>query len=367
MNNILILYIIMLTAYFLLRSSGTYRIERVLGKKAYRVRPFYAALFALPLVIFAWQRATSIGDTYTYMQMFSRIPDSYDGLLQYIARYPKDPGFTVLAWIVKSFGLSCRELFLLVAIIQIASLVYVYRKYSGNYYLSMLLFLISTDYVSWMNNGIRQFLAVSIIFAATPWILEKKYLRTILVILLASSFHQSALLMIPVIFIVQGEALNAKMFTVFILFMVSITFVSLFTNILDSALQETQYSNMVTDYTTGEFISDDGTNPIRVLVYAVPMILFLIIRMRGCTSVPKIIDLSVNMSLFSVGFYLVSMMTSGIFIGRIPIYFSLYNYILIPWEIKKLFVQSQTRMITVLMILAYCLFSMVQYGGSMVL
>lgn len=363
MNNILTLYVIMLIAYFLFRSSATYRVESFFGKKAYRVKPVFAILFALPLVIFAWQRSSSIGDTATYIQMFSRLPETFEGLTGYLERSPKDPGFTVLCWLVKSIDLTVRDLFLLVAVFQVSSLVFIYRKYSSNYYLSMLLFLISTDYISWMNNGIRQFIAVTIIFAATPWILEKKFIRTILVILFASLFHQSALLMVPVIFIVQGEALNVKMVTVFVIFMISITFVSAFTDILDSALQETQYSNMVTDYTEGTFSDDDGTNPLRVLVYSLPFILFLVMKIRGIKVTSPVIRLSVNMSLFCTGFYLISMVTSGIFIGRIPIYFSLYNYILLPWEIDKLFVKQQIRIINSLMIFFYIVFSWIQYGS----
>lgn len=43
------------------------------------------------------------------------------------------------------------------------------------------------------------------------------------------------------------------------------------------------------------------------------------------------------MSIVSAGIYLVSMFTSGIYIGRLPIYCSLYSYVLLPWEIKHLF------------------------------
>lgn len=364
MNSILIVYIVMLIGYFLLKYTDTYQVETVLGRRAYRVRPFYAVLFVLPLIILAWQRDQYFGDTNQYVRMFETVPAGFQELLRYLDQVPKDPGYTVFVWLVKSLGFSYRDLFLLTAIIQIIPLIYVYRKYSTNYYLSILLFLISTDYFSWMNNGIRQFIAVSIIFAATPWILEKKYIRTILVILFASSFHQSALLMIPVIFIVQGDALNPKMLIVFILFILSITFVSAFTDLLDSSLQNTQYSNVVTDYTVGDFSSDDGTNPLRVLVYSIPLLLFLLFRIRKYQKLPTVINLSVNMSLFTVGTYLVSMVTSGIFLGRIPIYFSLYNYILLPWVIKKLFPKTQQRLINALIIGLYLVFSYVQFGLS---
>lgn len=362
MDRIFPIYFVMIGLWLILTGSDTYRIERIFGKKAYRVQPVFAVLFALPLVYFAWTRDLGIGDTGTYMKTMNLIPTGFNELVQYLDRYPKDPGYTILVWMMKTAGISWRGMFLLIAIIQICPLIYVYRKYSSNYYFSMLLFLISTDYISWMQNGIRQFIAVSIIFGATGFILNKKYLQAILIILFASTFHQSALLMIPAIFLVQGEALNMRMMSVFILFFLAFVFVTSFTTLLDTVLQETQYSNMVSDFTEGEFINDDGTNPLRVLVYSMPVLLAILLKIRGCQSFPPIINLSVNMSMFCVGFYLVSMVTSGIFIGRIPIYFSLYNYILIPWEIEKLFKKSQIRLIVFTIIGLYIIFSMVQFS-----
>lgn len=71
-------------------------------------------------------------------------------------------------------------------------------------------FVAATDYLSWMNNGIRQFVAVVIVFAGTKWLLERKNIQYILLVLFASLFHQTALLMIPIGFILQGKAWNIK-------------------------------------------------------------------------------------------------------------------------------------------------------------
>ena len=62
----------------------------------------------------------------------------------------------------------------MLASIQAIILVTIYRKYSTNYLLSIFLFIASTDYLSWMFNGVRQFAAVTIIFASTKFMLEKK-------------------------------------------------------------------------------------------------------------------------------------------------------------------------------------------------
>ena len=62
------------------------------------------------------------------------------------------------------------------------------------------------------------------------------------------------------------------------------------------------------------------------------------------------------MSIISTGLYIISMFTSGIFIGRLPIYFSLYNYILLPWEIENLFTQRSKKIIYIGLIACYIVF-----------
>lgn len=96
-------------------------------------------------------------------------------------------------------------------------------------------------------------------------------------------------------------------------------FADRFTDILDNMLAETQYRDVVTDW---EQFQDDGTNMLRMLVYSVPAILSLI----GIKYIRKaddpVVNICTNMSIAAAGLYVVSMFTSGIFIGRLPIYFS---------------------------------------------
>ena len=67
----------------------------------------------------------------------------------------------------------------------------------------------------------------------------------------------------------------------------------------------------------------------------------------------QLINLCTNFSLVTAGLYLVSMFTSGIFLGRLPIYTSLYSYILLPWEIENLFIRESKRLMYVAMIVGY--------------
>ena len=334
-------------------ANGTYRMETVNGERVRRVTPIFAVISILPLMIWAGYRG-DVGDTGAYRQFFYEMPSTFSGIKEYIDGIDKDKGFYFASSVVKCI-IGNREVlyFIIIAAVQCFLLFRIYRKYSVSFTVSFFLFLASTDYVSWMFNGTRQFVAVTITMACFPWILEKKYLRAILGILLASLFHQSALLVLPFVFIVQGKAWNKKTLLFICVVIAAVIFVDRFTDILETVLAETQYEGIVTDWTD---LQDDGTNVFRVLVYSVPMMLsligFKIIRRAD----DPVINICVNMSIAATGLYVISMFTSGVYIGRLPIYFSLYNYILLPWEISHIFTERSKRLIYIVMIGAYLMF-----------
>lgn len=335
------------------------RQEMVLGKKETRWTPFAAMLMALPYIVWAGFRGDGFGDTGAYRATVRTAPDSLAQLGEYLSTIDKDKGFSVLVVLFKTLvNNSDKFFFLLVAAFQMACLIHLYRKYSCNYWFSIFVFVATTDYMSWMHNGLRQFIAVSIILASTDWIIQKKYLRVILMILLASTFHASALLMIPALFIIQGKAWNKKTIIALGLSLVAIVMVDQFTNVLDTLLADTQYSNMVTDW---QEWNDDGTNPIRVLVYSVPTILSVVGLKWIRREDNPIINMSVNASICGTGLYIISMVTSGIFIGRLPIYFTLWaSGVLLPWEIKNFFTRDSQKIVWIASVAAYSLFYVYQ-------
>ena len=329
------------------------RVETVCGKEEYRWKPVWAVVTVMPLIWMCSQRG-GIMDTGAYLEGFKDMPGAFSGIVSYIGTVKKDKGFYFLSAVIKCIvGNNSVVYLFIIAVLQAGMLFYVYRKYSSRYLMSFFLFLASTDYISWMFNGMRQFLAVTITFIGIKFILDKKYVRAIILILIASLMHQSALLMIPFIFIVQGKAWNKKTLLFILAVIAVVASVGQFTNVLDSMLAETQYKNVVSDWQSWE---DNGTNVLRVLVYAVPTILSLIGLKYIRNADEPIINLSVNMSIVSAGFYIVSMFTSGIFIGRLPIYFSLYNYILLPWEIDNMFTKRSARLVYIITVCAYLVF-----------
>lgn len=326
--------------------------EMVNGKMETRWGIVPAVLMAVPYIVWAGCRNDGFGDTAAYRGAFAEAPSSFSEITAYLDIITKDKGFYGTVAVIKSiFNINDVGCFLLLAGFQILIVVWLYRKYSSYYWISFFLFIASTDYMSWVQNGVRQFMAVTIALVATPFMLKKKYVIAIILILLASTMHQSALLLIPFMLIASGKPWNRRTILFLLLALIAILYVGKFTSLLDNAMQETQYANMVNDWTSW---GDNGTNPLRVLIYSMPAILSFIGLKYIQEANDPVINLCTNMSVITAGIYLVSMVTSGIFIGRLPIYASLYNYILLPWEIEHIFMRKSARLVTVAMVGAYC-------------
>ena len=326
--------------------------EDVYGVKVRKIKWLPALIMMLPLIYWAGFRPSGVFDTGQYVRTFHTLPNSVSGALSSWSSWNKDPAYYVFASLIRTFfGDDTRIYFTIIASIQGLILYWFFRKYSSDYWFSLFIFVASTDYLSWMHNGIRQFLAVTIILLATSFIIEKKFLWAIIFIGIASLFHASALLMLPLIFVVQGRAWNYRSVLLLGGVVIVYFFVERFTDVIKYLLEDTQYSDVVDEWISFE---DNGTNPLRVLVYSIPMILSLVgLRFVKAEQSP-LINVCVNFSIATTGLYLVSMFTSGIFIGRLPIFTSLFaTGILLPWEIDHIFEGESAKAVKIIAIVAY--------------
>ena len=234
----LLIWILAAGALVLFLKPG--RPETVMGRTEVRWGWIPAILLMLPFFLWAGFR-TKVGDTGLYRALYLNMPSRFEEWGEYLQNVNKDWGFSVLGLAIKSiFGDNYTVYFLIIAAIQSIALIRVFRKYSSDYWLSIFIFVISTDYISWMMNGMRQFTAVTLIFAFTDWIVEGKNIRMVFVILVAATLHASALLMLPILFILRRKAWNFFTFVVIIGTGVALFFVNQLTDVLREILSETQ-------------------------------------------------------------------------------------------------------------------------------
>lgn len=327
--------------------------ERLMGHTVKRWDYLPAILLVLPLALWSGFRG-DIADTTLYRKLFLAASGDLADIPEQLFGDGKDPGFTALTTLIKFFiGNNDTLYFMIFAVFQMACLCYVYRKYSSDYWISIFLFVASTDYMSWMFNGMRQFIAVCAIFACFGLMVRKKYVPLIIIILLTSLIHGSALLMIPIVFVVQGKPWNFKTVAMLLGTAMIVLFIDRFTPLLENLLADTQYDDIMTNEI---WTNDDGTNVIRVLVYSVPTIMSLVGLKYVKQANNPVINICVNCSVVTTALYAVSAVTSGIYIGRLPIYTTLMGYMVLPWLINHMFTRDSARFVKGVMVVLYMIF-----------
>lgn len=301
-----------------------------------------------------------INDVPMYLSSYKSLPFSFAEILQYLSTMESGQGFVILEWLIKIvFGNSLRAFRVIIALIHSIPIIYIFRKYSEDYWIAIYLFVASSVHVGWMMNGLRQFIAVVIIFFALPYVVNRKYMKLIFIILLASTIHVTALCMLPIVFIVQGKSGNKKTMFFIALAIIAMFILSKNPVLMDMLLGETEYAGAVIEM---QRMGDDGVHPLRVLVSAVPVLLVFVQRKYLRKEENQVIHICVNMSIITVGLNLMAMVTSGILMGRMAIYTNLYSFIIMPYLIRNAFTRESQKLANMLMIVFYFLFYCFEMG-----
>ncbi|MBR0082240.1 MAG: EpsG family protein [Clostridia bacterium] len=314
------------------------RTETLGDKQVRRYKPLLAVILFVPIILFAVVGRVR-SDTYSYLAAYRSIPTTFREAWTYLLD-AEEKGWALFNVSVHTVSFGNETMYrLAIALVHSIPLIVIFRKYSPSYLLTLYLFIAGGYHLGWMTNGLRQFMAVSIIVAATPWMVDKKYIRSILIILLAATFHRTALYMIPVMFIAQGRIWDYRTLLL-ILAVTALTFiVTTNTKLFDDFAELVGYSTEA-----AREWGDDGANPIRVLVSAVPMALSFLFRWQIRAERDLAINFFVNLSVVTVAMSVFAMITSGIMTGRMIVYTGVYNLILLPYLLKS-FREIRTRRI----------------------
>ena len=308
---------------YLYNNNGVIAFDEKQG--ATRGQAFMAMFY---LVLFIGMRSAG-ADTAAYLRSYSQYPTGVTIALRTLFDLKKNESlFEAYGILMKTvFGNDYTPYLFGIAAITGFAVAKCLYKYSEGYFTSMVLFILWGTW-SWMFNGIRQFLAVSITFLGLILIDEDEPIKYIIVVLIASRIHTSAIMMIPVFLLIRSEPWQGKTIITILVAVFAVVFSSQFLNALGILLNGTDYSSVLTN---SYFLSDDGSNPIRTVLYALPTVLSFICREEIEQKAPYHIKICVNMSIICVCVSAIANVTSGIYIGRLPIYFSVYNMILLPW------------------------------------
>lgn len=346
------LFVFLIIFYAVATAGNQHYLVYVAGEYERRYKWFTALTITAVLTYVAATRHPKFIDTWSYYSHYMRESGTWESIVNIFNGNGKDKAFYISTAILKAIlGDHVQLYFAVVSGFSLLCVMKVYRKYSRNLFMSVFLFLASSDYVQWTHNGIRQFIAVAMTFAATDLLLQKKLFRYYLVVGIAATFHATALIMIPISLFVLGKPWSTKMTLFMIAVFIAGSSLDDLMGAITTLMENTQYAGDV-----DALSATGGTSILRVLVFCVPPVMAFLFRRRIAQMNLPIINLAVNMSVASMGAYIISSFTSGIFIGRVPIYFSLFNYILLPWIIERFFTRATANMIYLALISCYMYF-----------
>lgn len=270
------------------------------------------------LLLFAGLRDSDVGSDALVYKNFFQIVSNYN-LLDLIRLNSFEIGFKILT---KFCSLFCNyNLYIfIITFISLFGFYFFIKKYSNNYLMSIFLFIVANIYI-YLFCTIRQTVAISILLVSIKYVFTNEKIKFILLVLLAASFHKTALIFMPVYLLKWIDINKIGIKKIIILYLIIFIFkrqiVSLFINFFYSS-----YNNHI--------ISGGGYFLLLILIVLAAFIYYFVNKKKLYNNEVK---LFYNIYLVSILFQILA--TSQGYINRITLYFMIPLIILLPKIIQK--------------------------------
>lgn len=308
------------------------------GHNQVQPNKFAAALAAITLVLVSGLR-TNIGDTFLYMHGYRVNQLDWEKVFQ-----EKDIAFGILQLLLQRLTSDPQLMIFVTALVTNILIVIAMYRYARLFEVALYVYITSGAFIVSMN-GLRQYLAAAILFVGTKYLLQGKWKPYMCIVLAASLFHQSALIMAPIYFVVRKKAWTKLTMFLIGMALVVVLGYNYFSEMLFTAIADTQYGQYQT-------FQEGGANILRVFISLVPLIIAFFGREKLRAIFPGA-DVFVNLAIMSSVLMIIA--TQNWIFARLTIYFSLYQVVLISWLVK-LFRKKDERVVYIGIALFYFLY-----------
>ncbi len=292
-------------------------------------------------------RLSGTGDTDFYYGLFERVKNNSQNLFDYLSNITdgkdllfSEIGFSIYIWVLSRVFSDAQWLLIVSAVIMTVCTLKFISKHSEDVTLSLVMFL-CLGLFTFNMNGLRQCLSMSICLFAYDFIKEKKFMPFVLILILAMSFHKSALIFgFSFLLIFVKPKLNHVLvfltaLALFIAFADDISF------LYDSLTGE--------DYSGGE--SFDSGGYITIAIYLIIIVVTLLFNKNWNNSQ---LFLPLLLTVVGVSLYVIRYTSVQIY-ERISYYFYFYTILLLPSVISKFESRSKVVINAVVSILSIIL------------
>lgn len=223
------------------------------------------------------------------------------------------------------------------------------KKYSTSPMMSLYFYITTISYYSTMN-GIRQYIASCIMLLGFKYIHDKKFIKYLIVVLCATTFHTSAYIFIPIYFIANQE-IDSKWNKLFIGFIaVAMIFYQQFLSILFNIIGDSQYGHYKDEFLYGT----NGANILRIIVWWIPVIILIAKKDKVKELFGERSKIIMNLCFYGACFMLLAYRDA--YFARFCMYFDFYYLIALPY-LYKIFDKKINRFLCYAMVIGYFLYS----------
>ena len=336
----------MILAFVADRSSGYSYDTRGIKQYTSKNRIFFVAL-VLVMAVFVGLR-TSGNDTYTYQQMYERIPDGIDAIFSVDwTDLAAAPGHQFISGCLKYIGASTQDYFMFFALISVPVYLWFIRKYTCNLTLSVYFFITMGVYVFAMA-AVKQTTAVALLMVASDRAFEKKYVQFVVWLIIAELFHPYAF----VYLIVPFMSFIPWTWKTYVL-LVGTAVVSMgLSRLMGGILAMTDV--LGGDYSATEFLGE-GVNIFRVLVVWVPVGLSFLARKYIRVNSDRISNYIINLTMVNAMVMFVGLFGTANYFARLANYFLIFQTLSLPL-IFNYFTKQSKRLLIIVSVLCYFVF-----------
>lgn len=254
----------------------------------------------------------------------------------YKANFQNEIGFIYLNKIIGLFTNDAIYFFIITTLVILFGFFHHLKKYSVNVWLSILMFVTAGSYYASFNIT-RHIFAVAIIFAGSKFLYERRFIKWVLVVLIATLFHKTAIIMIPFYFILNFR-INIKNWLLIITGSVAVFL--LFDNIVDIAQQ--YFYEQYTDNSYGMW-----GQAITNIVLPVAFLMFNLLNIKKLNPENITHRIWFNAGIFYAFFNILALQIE--MVERLGRFFAPYSLLLIPLMFSKM--QNKNLRVIYMMVL----------------
>ena len=309
--------------------------------------PFGFVVPAVLFTVFSGLR-NNLGDTYYNMHSFNLLTDDMPRPKitenEFLSNY--------LLYAIRQITDKPQLYIYIFAVFACVPAIYILYKYSVAYELSIFLY-VATSYYTFSFNGMWQYAAAGILLLGAKYLFSQEknaWLKYALVVLVAYMFHSTAIIMLPIFFIVRRKAWSVTTLAIiFVSVMGTLFFDAVLPKFLSVLVSQSDYSIYCESgwFTNG---TEQGSSFIRVIVVFVPVALAYLSRER-IKSLGKTGDILVNLAVINFCFYLISVY-NWIF-ARFAVYTSIYYIVLLTCIVMNSFKRKDKNIVYIMCIFLY--------------